>query len=278
MAAAKKPTPTKALKKSGSTGPETMEAGGGSTRESNVIIAHYGTPKCRKTTANSYLESAKWIVSDSNCVSTLRSLGRMPAKKDIYEIDSLVKAREVLGKMLDAGEKGGLGVDNVVFDSLTQVNDWHQADVAKMTNQRFLGDNDKNNGWQLFNNDFGNLLEDLAAVGRYANIIIILHGKEKANIAKGENHGYNLGPAMSLKFGRLVNWNLYQTCKSRTATEKDSDNDFGQVHEEADGSRIITETIIHTRPVGLWPASADISLNAEEPANMQKLLVKAGLL
>ena len=255
-----------------------MEAGAGSTREGNVIAGLYGVPKCRKTTSCSFLESAKWVVSDSNAVSTLRSLNHLPPKKDIYDVDGLVAARSTLGKMIEAGEKGGLGVSNVVFDSLTQISDWHQQDVAKATNQRFLGDNSKDNGWQLFNNDFGLLIDDLATLGRYANVIIILHAKEKANIAKGENHGFNLGPAMALKFGRVINWILYQTCTSRTATEKEKDSKFGEIVEDADGTRVLTETVIHTRPCGLWAASADICLDAAEPANMQKLLEKAGAL
>lgn len=263
-------------------GPSLMEPGKGSERINSRFIIDYGAPKSEKTTAASYLEGAKWIVSDPNCIPTLDALGRLPPDEDIYEVSSVPAAREVLGKMIDVckthGAKG-LGCTAVVADSLTQFQDWHEQDVAQATNQRFMGDNKKEGGWQQFNAEFGAFIDDLGVLSRYITVVAIAHAKEKnMDASKGDWAGLNLRPQMALKAGRTANWVLYQSKRTIAVDSSFKGDEFTRVEKDKDGKSIGTEVIIHTRPVGFWMAAVNAkNLRAEEPANLAELLRKEGL-
>lgn len=272
-----------------STAPPTqsvIEPGGGSHRSGKRFIVLYGAPKARKTTSVSKLHGrkVKWLISDSNCIPTLEALGRMPAPSDIYEVKGLQEAKDFCVKILNAAEEHGaekLGFDILAVDSLTQFFDWHQEEVARVTTQRFMGENDKNNGWQQFNAEYGMFLDLLAQVAQYITVIAIGHSKEKPN---GKDWaGLNLSPAMAIKAGRIANWVLYQTMNSSSIgepTEQDLvSDDFVTAKKMGDGSAKLTEVIIHTTPQGPFIASVNAkNLDDQEPADMDYILVKEGLL
>lgn len=216
-----------------------------------------------------------------NCVSTLRDLNRLPADEDIYEVGSLAEAREFISdclKTVDAHGPDSLGCTAIVVDSITQFADWHKEDVARATGQRFLGDNDKNNGWNHFNAEFGYFLNDLASLSRYTPTIIIAHAGQKLDTKKGAWAGISLPPQMSEKLARLANRVLYQAIREYTAEDGKVGDEFVSVEKRSDGSTRAVEVIIHTRPVGAWIASAPPHYAPEEPADMAKLLEKDGLL
>lgn len=263
-----------------------LEPGGGSHRSGKRFIIIYGAPKARKTTSVSKLHGrrVKWLISDSNCIPTLEALGRMPAPSDIYEVRGLQDAKDFCVKILNAVEEHGvdkLGFDILVADSLTQFFDWHQEEVARVTTQRFMGENDKNNGWQQFNAEYGMFLDLLAQVAQYVTVIAIGHSKEKPN---GKDWaGLNLSPAMAIKAGRIANWVLYQTMTSTSIgepTDADMEGDlFTSVKKMSDGSAKVTEVVIHTTPQGPFIASVNAkNLEDQEPADMDYILVKEGLL
>lgn len=265
--------------------PSKLKPGTGSRRVKTRFVVLYGPPKARKTTSASTLNTArtKWIVSDSNTLPTLAYLNRVPPDENIYEVTSVPEARAIVEEAIELAEKEGadaLGVDSVVVDSATQFADWHQEDIAKMTGQRFMGENSKNNGWQQFNTEFGQFLDRLAMLARHVNVILICHSKEKVDFSKGEWAGVNLSPQMALKTGRLANCVFYQTCKDIVVDEKVKPDDFIQnIVENRDGSRSGKEVIINTQTTGLNIASSNISgLAAEEPGDLQKIFEKGGLL
>lgn len=262
-----------------------LAPGKGSTRVKRRFIIIYGAPKARKTTTASTLDPlrTKWIISDSNCIPTLDALDRLPPDDNLYEVSSIPECIALVNTWLDVIDKEGvdaIGIDNVVVDSATQFSDWHQQDVAKNTGQRYMGDNDKNNGWQQFNAEFGQFLDGLAVLARHVNVVLICHAKEKPNLTKGEWASINLSPQMSGKAGRLANWVLYQTCKDVPVGEKQEPDAFIQnIVENRDGSRSGKEVVLNTQTCGAWIASANVRHSkAEEPGDLQKMLETEGLL
>ena len=265
--------------------PSKMKPGKASRRVKTRFIILYGAPKARKTTSASTLNPArtKWVISDSNSIPTLTALDRLPPDENIYEVTSLHEAREIVEEAINLCETEGaeaLGADSFVFDSGTAFSDWHQQDVAKMSGQRFMGDNSKNNGWQQFNAEFGQFLDSLAILSKHVNVVLICHAKEKADLSKGEWAGLNLSPQMALKAGRLGNWVLYQTCRDLVVDEKQKEDAFIQnIVVERDGTRKGKEVVINTMTAGVWIASVNARhLKPEEPGDLQALLEKEGLL
>ncbi|TAL42366.1 MAG: hypothetical protein EPN91_08280 [Salinibacterium sp.] len=273
-------------------------------RSGKRFIVLYGWPKVRKTTAVSTLHGrkVKWLISDSNAIPTLEALNRIPHPDDTYEVTSLLEAKQLLQQMLEyARANDGLDFDVLACDSVTQYFDWAQAEAARVTSQRFLGDVKDNNGYQLFNADFGEFIDLLSQVSQYVHVIAIAHAKEapgddKARTAfkkKGTYAGLNLSPAMAAQLARKANWILYQSLETRyvpdTAENRVSD-DYITAEVLPTGDLVKhTETIIHTAPTDLYIGSANSrmvegengmrsTLEAEEPANLDLIMVKEGLL
>ena len=262
-------------------GPSLMEPGKGSERVSSRFVVLYGGPKVQKTGACSTLEGAKWVISDPNAIPTLDALDRLPPEEDIYEVTGIAPARDVLGKMMDVckqhGPKG-LGCTAVVVDSLTQFQDWHEQDVAQGTNQRFMGENKKEGGWQQYNAEYGAFIDDLGVLARYITVVAIAHAKEKIDGTKGDWAGLNLKPQMALKVGRTANWVLYQSRRNIAVDSTFKGDEFTRIEKDKNGKPMGVEVIIYTQPVGFWMASANAkNLRAEEPADMAELLRKEGL-
>lgn len=263
-----------------------FRAGKGTARETNRVITIYGPFKSRKTTSISNLPMGrtKWICSDSNCIPTLRALGRMPHPDDIYEPGNIAEFREILEEMVALCETEGrdaLGVDYLAIDSYTQFSDWHQQDVAKATGQRFLGDDKSNNGWQQFNAEFGGALDLLVALSRYITIVGIVHAKAKFDTKKGEYSSFSLSPAMSERLGRISNWILLKDLSEVIDDAKLEDaranpDDPFYSHE---GDKVY-EDIFYTKPTAGWVASVNtLALAEQEPgADLTVLLKKDGLL
>lgn len=276
--------------------------GTGTSRGGKRFIVIYGAPKVRKTTTVSFLHGrrVKWLVSDSNCIPTLEALGRMPHPDDIHEVGTLYDAKMFLQSILDLVTAEGveaLGFDFLALDSVTQYFNWHKEEVAKVTTQRFMGDNDKNNGWNLFNAEFGTFLDLLAQVAKYVTVVAIAHSVEPttddkrraSQQKKGAFGGLNLSPQMSAKLGQLGNWILYQTISTSYvdasepgALESDM---FISAEQLPNGTIKHTEVVIHTTPEDIFIASVNSRmvdgkpvLEAEEPGNLEYILVKEGLL
>ncbi len=257
-----------------------MEPGKGSKRVQTRVVYIYGPPKVGKTYCVASLppDDTKWIVSDSNCVPTLASADRLPPEENIYEVGTLMEAKSIVDKMITAAEQDGLGASYVVLDSITALADFHQQDVAAGTSQRFMGDNAKNNGWQQYNSEFGSLLDLLAVLGRYVTVVIVAHAKEKAEMAKGQFNGLNLSPQMALRAGRTGNWILYLECSTQSADDEDDEDDFTQITKGPLGREKIRRVIRTTPYGGMFAATNSMRpLEPEEPANLAKLLEKAGL-
>lgn len=265
-----------------------MEPGTGADGTSGLLIGLYGPPKSEKTTACSTIPNAKWIISDPNCLPTLRALGKLPHKNNIYPVKNLQECRDVLAKALDVAEKfgaEGLGCSAFVNDSMTQLSDWHQQDVARLSGQRFMGDNPKSNGWQQFNAEMFGLIDDFAELSKYVPVICIAHAAPKMDLSKGSWAGLSLGPKVAEKFGRTAAWILYQSKRAFACDEKDA-SDFVRVRRNGEAF-IGTEVIIHTQTVDFWtvacssainPETGERQLDAEEPADMYKILQKEGIL
>lgn len=259
-----------------------LRAGGGSKRNKTRFIVIYGQPKTRKTTSASTLPlgRTKWIAADSNCVATLDALGRLPHPDDIYEVSSLMDATQLTNEMLDLAEKEGadaLGIDYLVIDSFTQFSDWHQQDVARETNQSYLGEQ-AGLGWQRFNAEFGKLLDNLATLTRYITVVGIGHMKESAFKKKGTYATLSLPPQMAEKLARLTNWLLYKTFEEKLDVADGFEGDEYILKEEVRGEPHYFESLLHTRPMGNVLASVNsFKLNAEEPGDLMKLLEKDGL-
>lgn len=178
-----------------------------------------------------------------------------------------------------------LGVDFLVLDSWTQFSDWHQQDVSKATGQRFLGDNDKDNGWQRFNAEMGTCLDLWAALGRYVTCIGIVHAKEKFKKEKGEYASFSLSPAMAMKLGRLSNWILLKTLDEvvdddikQTAFDHPEDLRFSILEDR--GEKLVYEDLFYTRTTNGWLASVNsMKMQPTEPGrDICLLLEKDGLL
>ena len=289
MAAAKKKSPA-AVSETAAALVSKMTPGTGGKRSTKRFVVVYAPGKVGKTTAASNLR-AKWIVSDPNALPTLQALGRLPHPDDIYEVTSLAGARKVASEMLKVCEEhggAGLGCEAVVVDSITQQLDWHQEDVAQQTSQRFLGDNQKNNGWQLFNAEFGLLIDDLVRLAQYVHVVALCHANPKADPGKGQWAGISLNPKMAERLGRSCNWLLYMTSRDMSASEgaKVAKDDpyvsvlDGRADTNGDPTKRYTERILHTVPVdGGWHASAaGKNLKAEEVPDLVTLLEKEGLL
>lgn len=281
-----------------------FEPGRKATRSGKRFIVLYGGPKVRKTTAVSRLigRKMKWLISDSNTVPTLEALHRMPHPDDTYEVASLFDAKQLLQRMLEyAKANDGLDFDILACDSVTQYFDWAQTEAARTTNQRFLGDVKDNNGYQLFNSDFGEFIDLLSQVSQYVHVVAIAHSKEapqesRARDAfkkKGVWGGLNLSPAMSAQLGRKANWVLYQeinTTYEEDTPEARQPDLFTTVEVLPTGTVKRTEVIIHTGPKDLFIGSANSNmvmqedgslkptLEAEEPGDLEYIMVKEGLL
>lgn len=297
---APKKTPTKSTEPESSYEPvasvSKLPKGSGSRRVQTRVITIYGPAKTRKTTSLAHLPAGrtKWLISDPNCIPTLRSLDRLPHEDDIYEVNNLEALREFLDSALklceDAVTEGRdprkeLGVDFLVLDSWTQFSDWHQQDVSKATGQRFLGDNDKDNGWQRFNADMGACLDLWAALGRYVTVIGIVHAKEKFKKEKGEYASFSLSPAMAMKLGRLSNWILLKTLDEvvdddvkQMAFDHPEDLRFSILEDR--GEKLVYEDLFYTRTTNGWLASVNsMKMQPTEPGrDICALLEKDGLL
>ena len=257
-----------------------MTPGKGSERINSRLIVVYGGPKCRKTTSASHLTGAKWIVSDANCIPTLTALGRLPPDEDLYEVDGIAAGRQVTQEAIKIAEEHGSKAlpPAFVYDSITQFQDWHEQDVAQATNQRFMGDNKKEGGWQQFNAEFGSFIDEIGVLSRYVTCVVIAHAKEKSDGSKGEWAGLNLKPQMALKLARTANWVLYQSIRNFAAAESDQSDEFVNVWKDVNGNLRGTEVIINTQTVGFWTAAVNARhLEPEEPANLAAILKKEGL-
>ncbi len=262
-----------------------LPKGGGTNRDTNRIITIYGGFKTRKTTSVSTLPMGrtKWLVSDPNCVPTLKALGRLPHPDDIYEVNGVPKLRELLETFLQVAEAEGkeaLGIDYLVLDSATQLSDWHQAQVARDTGQRFLGDNKSENGWAQFNAEFGACLDLFAMLAAYCHIVIIVHAKAKFDLKKGEFSSFSLSPGMSERLGRMSNWVLLKSFTEvvddeKLAEAKAKPDDPYYSHE----NDLVYEDIFYTKPQSGWVASVNsLKMNAEEPGrSLLALLEKDGI-
>jgi len=288
MAEKKKPAPKaeKPLKREKVDAPPSnskLRAGTGTKRNKTRFITIYGLPKTRKTTscANLPLGRTKWLAADSNCIATLDALGRVPHPDDIYEVNSLMDAIQLTNEMLDLAEREGgeaLGIDWFVVDSATQFSDWHQQDIAKETTQAFLGER-AGEGWQKFNAEFGKFLDNLAALTRYCNVVVIGHMKESAGKKKGTYATLSLPPQMAEKLARLTNWLLFKTFEEKLEIDEGFEGDEYISVEEVRGEKRYYESVLHTRSLGNILASVNsFALSAEEPGDLVKLLEKDGLL
>jgi hypothetical protein len=158
----------------------------------------------------------------------------------------------------------------VVWDSATASSEGHQQDVAKATNQDFLGQNRENGGYVQYNTEFGATFDAFAELAAFVDVVIIAHAKEKGDAKKGDWGGLNLSGQMALKLGRLANWVLYQSISSRDAGV----GEVGDAYTTILGGRA-TETVLHTQPLGLWMAGVNaISLIPEEPADLNAILCR----
>jgi hypothetical protein len=252
----------------------------------NIII--YGPAKSRKTTTCSTLPRGrtKWVMSDSNCLPTLRALRRVPHPNDQYPVKSLDQAIELVDKCLEIVEEHGrsaLGIDSMVFDSDTQFSDWHQAHIARESGQRFLGDNDKDNGWQAFNARFGYYLDAKARLSEHINVISICHTKPGAKPGKTTFAGLNLPPQMAGKAERLANWILFKTFSGVEETDiGDVPEEFREETGEGDNRRY-WQNCLWLKPIEGW--SASFSAENEElqkldrvPGDLYELMKRDGLL
>lgn len=264
--------------------PSKMKPGSRALRAEKRLIVVYAPPKTGKTWALKNIK-AKWIVADSNAIPCLAACGKLPPDEDTYEVSSLAEARTVTADALKVCEEHGpqaLGVDAVIVDSLTQIQDWHKEDVAIGTSQRWLGDNMKNNGWQQYNTEMGRLIDDLVRLSRFVHVIFVCHAAPKPDLTKGQWAGLSLNPVIAEKVGRAVNWLLFMTARELSEAEAkgfEADDPFIQKMKVRNGFRYI-ERIIHTVPVGgAWHAAAGATkLSAEEPPDLQAMLEKEGLL
>lgn len=263
-----------------------LRPGGGSKRITTRLITVYGPPKVRKTTACAGLPMGrtKWLISDSNCAPTLRSLDRLPADEDLYEVTSLKEAVELTGEMLKLAQEDGLdalGIDFFVVDSLTQFSDWHQKKVAEETGQRFMGDAGNGTGWQQFNAEFSELLDNLTTLSQLGvNVVVICHSKDKLPKGKGEWAVLNLPPQMSAKVGRLSNWVLFKQLEE-LVVEDEENPPTGPLIEtiERDSKKWYFRNCFRTVPLDGWTASVNsLKFDPDEPGDLTKLLEKDGLL
>jgi hypothetical protein len=260
--------------------------GGGSKRIKSRLITVYGPPKTRKTTAVSTLPigRTKWLISDSNCIPTLRSLNRLPADEDIYEVSSLTEALELTGDMVKLAQESGhdaLGIDFLVVDSLTQFSDWHQRKIAMETGQRFMGDAGNGTGWQQFNAEFGELLDNFALLSQLGvTVVTICHSKDKLARGKGEWAVFNLPPQMATKVGRLSNWILLKLFEEVVPEDEDNPPSGPLIEEvERAGKKWYFRNVLRTMPLDGWTASVNsLALDPDEPGDLAKLLEKDGLL
>lgn len=264
-----------------------LRPGKGSQRVKARRILIYGPPKSRKTTAVSTLPigRTKWLVSDPNTVPTLVALGRLPADEDIYEVTSLEESKELVKEMLKLVEEQGvesLGIDFLVDDSLTQYSDWHQKKVAEETGQRFMGDAGDGTGWQQFNAEFGEYLDDLVRLTHAGiTVVSIAHSKDKLPKGKGEWGCLNLPPQMAAKAARLSNWILFKTFEEKVPEDENNPPSGEYISAETDpsGKTSYYESILWTKPCGGWNASVNsLRLNHRECGDLVKLLEKDGLL
>lgn len=265
--------------------PSKMIPGKAALRTDKRFIILYAPPKTGKTTALKDLR-AKWLISDSNTVPTLSVLGALPHPDDTYECDSLRAVRTHTANALKVAEEGGvaaLGCEAIILDSLSQILDWHKQDVADGTGQRWLGDNQKNNGWNQFNTEMGLLIDDFVRLSRFVHVIAVCHAAPKPDGEKGRWAGLSLPPQLAEKVGAKSNWLLFMSSRDLSEAEAKEYGDgdpFIQVLEGRKGKKSYVERSIHTIPFGgAWNASVNaVKLAAEEPPNLRMMLVKEGLL
>lgn len=285
-------------KKAAGTG-SSLPAGKGSNRAKTRLITIYGREKSHKTGSLTKLISkgqrVKWILPDSNALPTLQAMGSLPADEDTYEFLQLADYKEWLETVLQVAETEGreaLGIDALVYDSATQHSDMYQQAVAKDSGQKFLGEIKEDNGWQRFNAEFGLILDLLAALAAYINVIVIVHAKEKFDPKKGEYSSFSLSPQMAMKLGRLSNWILLKRLvqvfddgeKARIVNDR-ADSPWYVINKDPEDPTNLDRTSVymstfHTRPVDGWVASVETpKLAAEEPGgDISLLMEKAGLI
>lgn len=240
-----------------------LDPGTGSNRVNTRNITIYGPAKSRKTGACKEFPRGrtKWLISDPNCVPTLRALKRLPHPNDLYPVRSLGEAVEFLEKALGiAVERGrdALGIDTLIIDSDTQFADWHQAAVAADTNQRFMGEDEKNNGWQQFNAQFGRYLDLKALLSEHINVISICHTKPGAKPGKTTFGGLNLPPQMAGKAERLANWVLFKSFIEINETDTASTPNECLIKTGPEGSHRYFDSSLWLKPVEGWFASANL--------------------
>ncbi len=279
---AAKKAAAKAAPKEVATGSGSKFKGKGSKRKTNRLITISGVPKTRKTTSVSTLplNKTKWIAVDPNCVATLDALGRLPADEDIHEFSTLGEVVQFTNELLDAGEAGeDLGFEYLVLDSITQLNNWHQADVSKETTQRYLGET-AGAGWQAFNADFGKLLDNLAALTRFITVVVIAHVKVSDFKKKGQYATLSLPPQMAERLAQLSNWLLYKTLEEKVPEPDEVIEEDEYISKEEERGEVkYFESILWTKPCGSIISSVNsLDLLGQEPGNsLWNMMKKAGL-
>lgn len=233
-----------------------LTPGSGTRRVVTRLITIYGPPKSRKTGSVAFLPMGrtKWLVSDSNCAATLTALGRMPHKNDFYEVKSLVEASDFLRQVLQVVDQKGveaLGIDYLVVDSVTQLHEWHSADVAAETNQTYLGEAKgwDSNGYQKFNATFLQFLDLLSSVAQYITVIAIGHSQDlREKQKKGVFGGLALGEKLSTALGRKSNWILLKDWRRRPDDGSAESDTLKRVDGE-DGEPVLEEDVIYSAPI-----------------------------
>lgn len=264
-----------------------LDPGTGSTRTRTRFIVLYGPPGTGKTTACSVIPNAKWIATDSNCIPALQALDRLPSNEDIYELKSLVEVKEWCTKAVSVAKEHGaeaLGCSAVVFDSITQLSDWHKEDVATATGQTFLGESKPGEGYQKFNSEFGGLVDALASLSRYVTVIVIGHSKEKPpDNARSQWAGINLSPDAAFKLSFKANWVIRSFARSFIVVKGTAGSEFVTIKETDSDVWEAMERGIYLAPRDGWMTkinakSIDVTKEDKVLPDMFKLLEREGLL
>lgn len=261
-----------------------LRAGTGARRVKTRNIGLYGPGKVGKTTACGSLKGAYWVVSDPNTIPTLMATGALPPEADLFEVGDYREAIGVLAEMIEVAANAAangqwFGTDTVIFDSLTCTWDSVKEIVAAQTQQAFLGQRKKDNGWQEANAEMGSVLRMCAELAKYVNVVGIFHSKDKFDIKKGELHGLNLGPELAQLAARLVNWLLYLSIETDTVEEGTTPDECSTIIQSGDGTWQRVRRVFHTRPYQQYPASVNARFLApEEPPDLYKLLLKEKLI
>lgn len=262
---------------------------GANIKRTRLIVIYSAGGKQGKTGACSAIKGAKWVVSDPNCVHTLDVLDRMPGNDDIYMVSDFGGAQELLVQYLEAGDEaeGDLGIPALVIDSATAYYESLTNQVARQTGQAYIGarrEKGADNGWMSVINEWSKFVHNLTELSKMTNVIVICHGKERAEVeganstGKSEWHGISLGPKCAERLMNAANIILFCETKTSTYAEGSPVAEDEVVEATAKGTKVLTRRRIYTRPYGRWPAQGGTKLNPHEPADMSKIMKKLGLL